>query len=173
MSRGVIGTNIRRWRKFREMSQQDLADLAGYATKSSINKIETGLVDVPLPRLKKIASVLRVNVNKLMSPNSEPDSEAFEPGVPVAVLDDSSELCREEIVNNFRRAFSENPSLAADAQKAYASFITALYTTLNNLPLTTNAEEVELLSFFRRLTGENKKAVLALAKVLSLQTSDD
>ncbi len=170
MSKGVIGTNIRRWRKFREMSQQDLADLAGYATKSSINKIETGLVEVPLPRLKKIASILRVDVNQLMSPNSEP-GESTEG--PVSIFDDSSELYREEMINNFRSAFHKNPALVADAQKAYASFITALYTTLNNLPLTTNSEEVELLSFYRRLSDESKDAVLTLAKVLSLKNSDN
>lgn len=42
MDSKVVGNNIRRFRRYRDMSQRELAEAVGYATKSSMNKIEAG-----------------------------------------------------------------------------------------------------------------------------------
>ena len=60
MDSKIVGNNIRRFRRYRDMSQRELAEAVGYATKSSMNKIEAGETSVPIPRLTEIAKVLRV-----------------------------------------------------------------------------------------------------------------
>jgi transcriptional regulator with XRE-family HTH domain len=59
------------------MSQRELAEAVGYATKSSMNKIEAGETSVPIPRLTEIARVLRVPLRALMD---EPSDDFIENG---------------------------------------------------------------------------------------------
>jgi transcriptional regulator with XRE-family HTH domain len=66
MDNKLVGQNIRKYRRFRDMSQKELAKEVGYATKSSINKIEAGESSVPIPRLTQIANALRVPLQALM-----------------------------------------------------------------------------------------------------------
>ena len=66
MDNKLVGQNIRKYRRFRDMSQKELAKAVGYATKSSINKIEAGEASVPIPRLNQIANALRVPLQALM-----------------------------------------------------------------------------------------------------------
>lgn len=66
MDNKLVGKNIRKYRRFRDMSQKQLAKEVGYATKSSINKIEAGEASVPIPRLNQIANALRVPLQALM-----------------------------------------------------------------------------------------------------------
>lgn len=66
MDNKLVGQNIRKYRRFRDMSQKELAKKVGYATKSSINKIEAGEASVPIPRLTQIANALRVPLQALM-----------------------------------------------------------------------------------------------------------
>ena len=62
----TLGSQVRFYRRLRDMTQVELAIAAGYKTKSSINKIERNEVDVPLERLEKIANALRVNKEALL-----------------------------------------------------------------------------------------------------------
>ena len=66
MDNKLVGQNIRKYRRFRDMSQKELAKAVGYATKSSINKIEAGEASVPISRLTQIANALRVPLQALM-----------------------------------------------------------------------------------------------------------
>ncbi len=52
------------------MSQQDLADVMGYKTRSTIAKIESGENDVSQKKLQKFASVLNTTVELLISGNT-------------------------------------------------------------------------------------------------------
>jgi 2-C-methyl-D-erythritol 4-phosphate cytidylyltransferase len=60
------GSNIRRRRIELGMSQQELATVLGYRTRSTIAKIESGDNDVSLSKLKKFASVLGTTVENLI-----------------------------------------------------------------------------------------------------------
>lgn len=62
----TLGSQVRFYRRLRDMTQVELAIAAGYKTKSSINKIERNEADVPLERLEKIANALRVNKEALL-----------------------------------------------------------------------------------------------------------
>ena len=53
-----LGSNIRKRRYELNMSQQELADLMGYKTRSTIAKIESGANDISHAKLRKFAQVL-------------------------------------------------------------------------------------------------------------------
>ena len=53
-----LNLNIRMRRLELGLSQDELAERLGYADRSSIAKIETGVVDISIKQLKKIAVAL-------------------------------------------------------------------------------------------------------------------
>ena len=61
-----IGANIARRRKELKITQEELATLMGYKSKSTINKIETGKNDIPQSKVAKFAEVLRTTPAQLM-----------------------------------------------------------------------------------------------------------
>ncbi len=61
-----IGRRIRDLRKQRGMSQEELAIKLGYESKSSINKIEQGIQDIPRRKIEAFARVLDVTPAYLM-----------------------------------------------------------------------------------------------------------
>ena len=65
-------TNIRTYRKLRKMSQERLAELVGYTDRSSIAKIEKGLVDLPQSKIMDIAKALNVSPGELMGESPHP-----------------------------------------------------------------------------------------------------
>lgn len=58
--------NIRSLRLQQEMSQDTLAKLTGYTSRSSIAKIEKGEVDLPLSKIEAFADALGVEPSELM-----------------------------------------------------------------------------------------------------------
>lgn len=71
-SRVLLGKKIKYYRELIRMSQEELAQKAGYKSKSSIAKIENGLARVPAYKLIEIATALGVSVTEfLTSPLSE------------------------------------------------------------------------------------------------------
>lgn len=58
--------NIRNRRKELKMSQEDLAIKTGYNDRSMIAKIEAGLVDLSISKIKVFADVLKVPVSELV-----------------------------------------------------------------------------------------------------------
>lgn len=59
-------TNIKKYRIQNHMSQNELAKLTGYTDRSSIAKIEKGLVDLPQSKIMLFASALNVDPGDLM-----------------------------------------------------------------------------------------------------------
>ena len=58
--------NIRRLRKARKMSQEELARRAGYTDRSSIAKIENGGVDLSQSKIQIFADIFGVTPSELM-----------------------------------------------------------------------------------------------------------
>lgn len=58
--------NIRLRREALGMSQEELAQLTGYTSRSSIAKIEKGDVDLPLSKIKLFAEALNISPSELM-----------------------------------------------------------------------------------------------------------
>ena len=61
-----LGLKIKRYRLQRGMSQDDLADAAGFSGRSSISRIETGTTDISRDKFVLLASALGVNPVELM-----------------------------------------------------------------------------------------------------------
>ena len=62
-----IGSNIKRRRIELGLSQQELADIMGYKTRSTIAKIESGENDISQKKLQKIAEKLDISVEELIT----------------------------------------------------------------------------------------------------------
>lgn len=58
--------NIRKIRIEKGMTQKTLAELTGYTDRSSIAKIESGAVDLPLQKIEVFAAALDTDVESLL-----------------------------------------------------------------------------------------------------------
>ena len=76
-----VGDRIRTRRKELNITQDALAQMTGYTSRSSINKIEKGLVDIPQSKITEIADALLVTPAYLMGwedDNSPAPDQLFE-----------------------------------------------------------------------------------------------
>lgn len=71
----VLYENIKNLREQKGMSQDELAELTGYTSRSSIAKIEKGLVDLQQSKIIAFAKALGVSPSELMGWN-EPQTIA-------------------------------------------------------------------------------------------------
>lgn len=71
----IIGNRIRKRREQLGMTQDQLAQRAGYKSRTSINKIELGVQAVTQKKIKPIADALLTSPNYIMDWKSEIDSE--------------------------------------------------------------------------------------------------
>lgn len=62
----TIGKNISRIRRDLGMTQEELANRMGYKSKSTINKIELGVNDIPQSKIVQFAEVLGTTPADLM-----------------------------------------------------------------------------------------------------------
>lgn len=65
--------NIRRLREEQGLSQNELAKITGYTSRSSIAKIEKGEVDLPLSKIEIFANALKTTPSELMGDTWEND----------------------------------------------------------------------------------------------------
>ena len=63
----AIGNRIKQSRKAMKMTQDELAERAGYSNRSSIARIETGLADIPGEKLLLLANILNTSVQYLQT----------------------------------------------------------------------------------------------------------
>ena len=61
-----IGENIRKMRELNGLTQEELARRMGYKSKSTINKIESGINDIPQSKITKFAECLNTSPAVLM-----------------------------------------------------------------------------------------------------------
>lgn len=69
----IIGQNIKRYRKLRQWTLEELAEKSGYTSdskRSSMSRIESGKNDIPISRLLAIANALDVGVLDLIDDQS-------------------------------------------------------------------------------------------------------
>lgn len=67
----TVGENILVMRKRLGWTQEELAKRMGYKSKSTINKIELGINDIPQSKIVKFAEVLGTTPSYLMGWNEE------------------------------------------------------------------------------------------------------
>ena len=71
MDKKQIGFKLKMLRKEKGLSQAQLAALMGYKDHSTLAKIETGVNDITIENLYKLASILEVDVSEILSIKSE------------------------------------------------------------------------------------------------------
>lgn len=79
-----IGRNILAARKELGLTQEELARRVGYKSKSAINKIETGVRDLPQKKIAAFAEALGVTPGRLMGWDEKPAEELQEIGALAA-----------------------------------------------------------------------------------------
>ena len=67
----ILYENIKRFRQREKMSQAELARRTGYTDRSSIAKIEKGMVDLSQSKIKQFADVFGVSPGELMGWENE------------------------------------------------------------------------------------------------------
>ena len=70
----TVGNRILQRRKELDLTQEELARRMGYKSKSTINKIEMGINDIPQSKIKKFAEVLATTPSFLMGWDVEENS---------------------------------------------------------------------------------------------------
>lgn len=93
-----IGKNILAARKELGLTQEELARRVGYKSKSAINKIETGVRDLPQKKIAAFADALGVTPGRLMGWDEKPAEELQDMGALAAqvIMDlDAMEMVRE------------------------------------------------------------------------------
>lgn len=62
-----FGANIKRLRLARGLSQDDLAALCGYTSRTTVAKIEAGAIDIPQRKIKAFAAALHVSPKDILA----------------------------------------------------------------------------------------------------------
>ena len=104
MGNKELGQRIAARRKQLRMTQEELSIRLGYKSKSTINKIELGINDIPQVKLQKFADVLDMSVEELL-------------GLDGAKTPAISGL-EAELIAEFRRLPEDNRQLVLEMIKA-------------------------------------------------------
>ena len=75
----TVGNNIMTMRKRLGLTQEELANMMGYKSKSTINKIELGINDIPQSKIAKFAEVLGTTPAQLMGWEEQEEKENLSP----------------------------------------------------------------------------------------------
>lgn len=69
----TFGQRVRARREELGLTQEELATRLGYKSKSSINKIETGINNLPMSKVARFARALEIDPDLLMGWGDEPE----------------------------------------------------------------------------------------------------
>lgn len=67
----TIGERITKFREEKKLSQEELANLLGYKSRSTIQKIESGQRDVPRKMIAQLSIVLNVSPLDILGENEK------------------------------------------------------------------------------------------------------
>ena len=87
----MIGNKIKEQRLALGWTQEELAERMGYKSKSTINKIELDINDIPLSKVQEFARVFNVSPSYLMG-WSEQEQEQNSSGIRAELISKLSDL---------------------------------------------------------------------------------
>lgn len=108
----TVGENILRMRKKLEWTQEELALKMGYKSKSTINKIELGINDIPQSKIVKFAEVLGTTPAHLMG--WEEEQSETTPSLDKIELTEGEKM----LLDLFRRVPEESQQLVLQMIRA-------------------------------------------------------
>ena len=103
----LFGMNLKKLRLEKGMSQDELAKKLGYKGRSAINKIETGVNDMPRDMVVRCAEVLGVSPLDLFFYEYLPDSDVHIPTQKDLLIDALDVTIKNESVRNAVHAILE------------------------------------------------------------------
>lgn len=113
-----IGKNILKRRKEMGFTQEELASKLGYKSKSTINKIELGINDIPQSKVMKFAEVLETTPAELMGVDEEIKND------PVGMAERHFEMIMDEdlaeIFEDFKAFDKKKRKIVKDLVKSLA-----------------------------------------------------
>ena len=173
-----MGQRIKNRRKDLGMSQQELAELVGYKSRSSINKIELGKNDILQSTIKKIASVLNCTPSYLMGRADEAIDPSNNPKTfeNIKCLREKRGFSQEELATMV--GYKDRSSIAKVeaglvdlSQSKIAAFADALGVTPAQLMCieSTDGEpsptKIRFNAFAETLSDEQMEKVMQIAKI--------
>lgn len=121
--------NIKRIREEKGMSQEELAKLVGFKSRSSINKIEMGVNDITQSKLVAIANALGVSPGELMgSDEPAPPAPQKSGGLPELNARDERDIERdlEDMIHSVAQADYKAPGDEEDTEALKAALRVAM-----------------------------------------------
>ena len=88
-----IYERIKELRIAKKLSQEELARMVGYTSRSSVNKVEAGLIDLPQSKILAFAKALNTTPIYLMYGNPQEDSSFSYIHIPVGISAGKLEDC--------------------------------------------------------------------------------
>ena len=123
----LFGMNLKKLRLEKGMSQDELAKKLGYKGRSAINKIETGVNDMPRDMVVRCAEVLGVSPLDLFFYEYLPDSDVHIPTQKDLLIDALDVTIKNESVRNVVHAILEEskslPISKLDQILSYIKFL--------------------------------------------------
>lgn len=120
----LFGMNLKKLRLEKGMSQEELAKKLGYKGRSAINKIETGVNDMPRDMVVRCAEVLGVSPLDLFFYEYLPDSDVHIPTQKDLLIDALDVTIKSESVRNAVHAIlEESKSLPVSKLDQILSYI--------------------------------------------------
>jgi transcriptional regulator with XRE-family HTH domain len=174
----TTASNIRELRIERGLSQQDLADMTGYKSRSSINKIEKGVTMVTLPQAQKIANALGVALEAIV-PSLKHTKTYYKTDIPVQ--EETSEQSDDEagfVIDEQKNAYFNKENMIRhlssrndDVGKAFSRLVYAMAKVekMQAEEKEVNAIEKEALDKIRRLTPNNRQLLFNMMDTLLAQ----
>lgn len=120
----LFGMNLKKLRLEKGMSQDELAKKLGYKGRSAINKIETGVNDMPRDMVVRCAEVLGVSPLDLFFYEYLPDTDVHIPTQKDLLIDALDVTIKNESVRNAVHAIlEESKSLPVSKLDQILSYI--------------------------------------------------
>lgn len=98
----TIGERIAKYREEKKLSQEELARLLGYKSRSTIQKIESGQRDVPRKMIAQLSIVLNVSPLDILGENEKSPSLADKREALSTMLESMTEKEIDDLYNKFK-----------------------------------------------------------------------
>lgn len=111
---------IKKRREELNLSQEELANKLGYKSRSSINKIELGLSDIPFSKIEDFAKALETTPSYIMGWTPEEEK--------INLLSKRERLQLDELMSQNAMYFNDENISEEDKEKLFASLQDAFFT---------------------------------------------
>ena len=116
----TVGERIKRRRDELGISQEQLAEILGYKSKTSIHKVEQGITDLPLSKVKMFAEALKTTPSYIMGWTLEEEK--------INLLSKRERLQLDELISQNAMYFNDENISEEDKEKLFASLQDAFFT---------------------------------------------